>query len=342
MRIYTQVVMEIATGAVVSASYHEYAGPVALCKGTDTTINSTDPEYNAGMLEISRDEWGLAEKYANLFEFGVTYDPNESEYGDWVDGEWVTEENLEGYSQEHYIENPDWTAWKQRFDNAQRQALAEGDDPYFDEAEYRKNNPEPLEQILNRSLLQERKKGDVYGYDPAAQVSEMDLILQRQAGEAELLPLQTELARTQMDADLALVPAQTNLSLAQIQAEQTLLPKRTGVEAAALDDQAAFIEARAPVRAAFFESALDAPDPNKRADEAQAGVEHAFGNTRQGFERALFTNGVGVGDADMTKALNERSIAKATGISAARTTARRTAEDEAFAKLTAASALGYN
>jgi hypothetical protein len=297
MRVFTRIVIRISDGRVLSRSGFDYGGPVAMCKGgSGTTVDSVDEAYNAGMLELSQEEWGVAQEYANLFKYGVDYDPNEKVEGQWIDGEWFNADDLtpEQVGGEKFIKNPEYVPSGYVKDNPMSQ-------PRYQEG----SGPDVPEYILNPDYkLETAKLGDVKGYDPNAQVSEMQLILQNQAAEAELLPLQTGLAKSQI-----------------------------------ADTQAAIGE-YAPVRKAFFGAALNGPNAEQRADQAQAGVEHAFANTEKDFQRGLFTAGVQPGSESMTRALNDRSIAKATGIAGARTQAKILAEDELFNKLKSATALG--
>lgn len=329
MRVYTKIVMRIDTGRIVSARGYDYAGSVALCKGGGgSTIDSVDEAYNAGMLELSEQEWAVAQEYVNLFKYGVDYDPEATEQGLTIDGKWVPADQLtpEQTGGDKWIDNPDYVApgWELMSD-AER-----GD--YWQET---KGSPAGTPQkILNPNFqLETRTLGEIKGYDPDAQVSEMELILQGQAAQSELLPLQTALARSQIEADQTLIPAQTEVSMAQLAAEKGLVPQRAALESASLADTQTALAERAPVRSAFYNAALNGPDATERADQAQAGIEHAFSTTAKDFERDLFTSGAHVQSSDLTKAMNERSIAKAGGIAGARTQAKLLAEEELFNKL---------
>ncbi len=76
MKIYTKVVMNIATGEITEADSFEHNGPISKCKGGGTTINSIDEAYNARMATIAEAQQQMAETY---FKFGQEeYRPYES------------------------------------------------------------------------------------------------------------------------------------------------------------------------------------------------------------------------------------------------------------------------
>lgn len=69
MKIYTKMVLDIDTGATLHEESFEYDGPVAECKGGgSSTVNSTDPAYDARMATISESQQAMAEDYFNYYK----------------------------------------------------------------------------------------------------------------------------------------------------------------------------------------------------------------------------------------------------------------------------------
>lgn len=398
MKVYHKIVMDMGTWEVLAEVAREYRGPVALAKGGSTVTNSYDPKYNAGVLNLSQQEWAVAQKWANFAEFGVTYNPNESVRGAMVNGQWVNEADLPK------VKNPDY-----------RPPRSGGNsDPYglgaigVSSTGVKTSSGGP-EYIVDPSLtIETRTIGDINGYDPNAQVSEMQLIGQNLASQSELLPLQTSLAKSQIAADQQLIPRQTQLSLsqidselglvpqraalestqltterglvpkrgmlestmidsemglipqrhqlesrqistemglipqrgqlesAQIRSELGLIPQRGELESATIADTMTGMKERAPVRKEFYAQALSGVDVNRRMNEGQADVEHAFGLAQKDFERGIFASGARAGGDAYTAALNEQAMAKAKGIAGARSQARTIAEGEMFKRLQSA------
>lgn len=78
MRVFTRIVMDMGTGAVLESEGHEHAGPVALCKGGgSSTTNTQDTVYNARMATIAEDQQGMAKEYYGFWK--SDYKPLEAE-----------------------------------------------------------------------------------------------------------------------------------------------------------------------------------------------------------------------------------------------------------------------
>lgn len=80
MRVYTRIVIDMASGAVLEAEGFDYDGPVALCKGGgggSQTTNTQDIEYNARMATIAESQQGMAQEYFNFWK--SDYKPLEQE-----------------------------------------------------------------------------------------------------------------------------------------------------------------------------------------------------------------------------------------------------------------------
>lgn len=69
MRVFTRIVMDMGTGGVLESESHEYAGPVALCKGGgSSTTNTVDYEYNARMATIAEAQQAMAQEYFDFWK----------------------------------------------------------------------------------------------------------------------------------------------------------------------------------------------------------------------------------------------------------------------------------
>ena len=72
MRIYTRIVLDMATGEVLESDSYEYDGPVALCgggqSGGSSTTNTQDTEYNARMATIAEQQQAMAQQYFDFWQ----------------------------------------------------------------------------------------------------------------------------------------------------------------------------------------------------------------------------------------------------------------------------------
>ena len=68
-KIYTRVVLDMATGRVIEEQSHEHDGPVAQCKGGGggSNVDSVDEEYNARMATLSEEQQDWAREYFNFW-----------------------------------------------------------------------------------------------------------------------------------------------------------------------------------------------------------------------------------------------------------------------------------
>ena len=62
MKINTRVVMDW-DGNVLEEDSYEHGGPVSLCKGSSSTTNTVDYEYNSRMAAIAERQQGMADQY---------------------------------------------------------------------------------------------------------------------------------------------------------------------------------------------------------------------------------------------------------------------------------------
>lgn len=68
-KIYTRIVLDMGTMAVLEEESYEYDGPVSECKGGgSSTTNTVDYEYNARMATLSEEQQDWARDYFNFWK----------------------------------------------------------------------------------------------------------------------------------------------------------------------------------------------------------------------------------------------------------------------------------
>jgi len=67
MKVYTKLVIDIASGEIEHEESYDYDGPVALCKGGGGG-DAVDEEYNARMATIYESQQGMAEEYFDFWK----------------------------------------------------------------------------------------------------------------------------------------------------------------------------------------------------------------------------------------------------------------------------------
>lgn len=78
MKIYTRVVIDMATGQAIEEESHEYSGPVDECKGGgSTTTNTQDKEYNRRMATIAEEQQDMYDQLFNFYKTGEFVGPGE-------------------------------------------------------------------------------------------------------------------------------------------------------------------------------------------------------------------------------------------------------------------------
>ncbi|MBC2712859.1 MAG: hypothetical protein HGJ94_18275 [Desulfosarcina sp.] len=291
MKIYNQVVIDINTGKVIDEDWFEYAGPVAECKGGSSTTTTVDPVFNAGMLELSKEQQSWGRDLFNQFKYGVDYDPTEEvtgyydESGKFVEG------------QSSLIKNPDYKP-----PVTQRYATKQGEGTDLSHGRQSFTRPAQGEEYIkdpNREYIT-KTRGELNGLDPNI-TSEMEYLQQLIQANASLLPEQTALQRLQMS------------------------------------ETTKAIKEQAPVRSAYFREALEGVDPNQRMDEAQADASQAASSSERTALRTAARTGVSAADVNTSELATNRTKI----LGQARTSARRTAEEDNFNRLRTAMATGF-
>lgn len=238
MKIYNKIIINISTGETVYEDFYEHTGPKIECKGgggSSTTV-TVDKEYNAGMLELSREQQKWAGELYSTFKYGTTYDPNEQIRGAWIDGKWVDEADVPkgGRKIVGYEDTPEpetrGTPVSERSENWKRKEREKQlkKIPIYEDT--------PTYDIITIT------RGELMGYDPDAQTSEMDYTQNIIDANQSLLGEQTatelgymELEQEKTKAELGLLPQQTELASAQMGSELKTLGLTDAQTAATLE-----------------------------------------------------------------------------------------------------------
>jgi hypothetical protein len=331
MKIYTRIVIDIATGDMVSAESFNHTGPVAECKGGgSSTTNTTDPVYNAGILKISEDQQAMADKLFNQYMYGVEYNPGETVYGKTIDGKWVGADELKTsqYSSEYFTENAEYNNYKERLDATQLYLGMSEEEAKLHLAQQGYKETEQF--TMNENMFEQKTRGELEGYDPNAVTAEAEYYQNLINSNQSLLGSQTE-------AELA----NLGLTIDQIGAQRSLIPSQTELAKLQTTDAISAITERAPIRSAYAKAVMEPIDSVRKMNEAQAGVQQTYDLTGKEFERKMFTAGGNPGDPGYAEAINSRNLSMSKDIAAARTKAKQDAEDTQFSRLQGAMSTGF-
>lgn len=288
--------------------------------GGGSTTTTVDPLYNAGMLALSVEQQEWAEEMYNMFQYGVTYDPEEVQYGTYIDGEWVSADELgqSEYAHEYFVENPEWQAWSQ----AQQQFLANegtagpmGGVPSGIQAsttyeDWLEQNPEPEQTIPNQDMLESQTLGELHGYDPDAQTSELEYLQNLVESNQALLGLQTQASASQLESQIGGLEAERELG---------------GL--------------KKEVAESFLKESMEGLDVGEAMDSAQAGVQHGFKKADEATRKSISQYGLDPSSGRFATMNRERMLAESAGISGARNKAKQETERENYARKMAGAGL---
>ena len=134
-------------------------------KGNGGSTTTVDPAFNAGLLKIYQQEAGFANEMQNMFKYGVTYDPTEKVSG-YVDksGKFVQGKPEKIPSESHGI-----------FGN-------------------RMEDANPGRKYITKT------RGEIEGYDPNAQTSELEYLQNVLNAKQETLEGETEVRKGFLDS----------------------------------------------------------------------------------------------------------------------------------------------
>jgi hypothetical protein len=186
------------------------------------------------------------------------------------------------YDPEKQVKSEEWKAWKKKKSNKSGARK----DVWLSE------NPEP-EKYTGQTM------GEAEGYDPDAVMSEMELIQEQINAQGELLPLQVDVAKSQLETT----------------------GKRQGL-----------------VRS-IYEDALSGVDVEGRVGEHRAGVQHAFKQEQDIAVRNMSRMGIDPSSGQGLASFENIGLEKAKATAGGEMQIRKTAEDEDFARKATAAGL---
>ena len=153
-------------------------------------------------------------------------------------------------------------------------------------------------------------------------------------------PLETAQAET----NLAMVPQETATYQAGLEKQKleselqaASLPKTFELASAAMDEKLQGIQLRKPVTAEYYKQATEGPNLSENMNMAEADVKHGFDKSQSASLREVARRG-----GNVATAITDTSLARAKSIAGARTEARRTTTDQAFARLSDAMSRGVS
>lgn len=300
MKIYTKVVIDMDTLDTLEEESFEYDGPVALCGGGggETSSTSGDPVYNARMANIQEAQQAMATEFQNLYKYGVTYDPTAKvtgyydESGAFVKGAAPKSGGMEYLNQNtgKWMTGAEWRAYKAA-------------NPTATVAQIRKSEHPEYEQV-------DTTWGDIYGYDPNAQTSQLTVEQQQLKDSLELMPYTKDTAI-----------AQTKLAGQQASEMSRLVP------------------IQGKVARKYFNSALGGVDVNKRVNEARADVGSAFAGAEQRQAAVMGGYGINPNSGRARSEFSKTGLAYGKALAGASTAARTAAEAEEYQRLKDATSL---
>ena len=142
-------------------------------KGGGQTTTTVDPTYNAGMLELSREQQDWGKQMFNMFKYGVTYDPTEK----------VTAEG-EPSTERVWVED-EYVPGRLQYGDREGTCLP----GYTVPGHYKNIDREPTTTL-----------GEIRGYDPNETTSEMEYLQNLVEANQSLLGLKTETQRKMLES----------------------------------------------------------------------------------------------------------------------------------------------
>jgi hypothetical protein len=321
--------------------------------GGPSQTTTFDPEFNAGLLAIFKEQNSWARQAQNYYMYGVPYDPNEevSGYldkdGNFVEANPDDPDQLQ--SNPNYKDTPPydkpgdtggegWNPGKYQSPGGPRPAVAQATNT----GQTPEMTPPPSQQQgevisgdvgfggSNQFKLHEgnqyipadpnrnyitKKRGDLEGYDPEGQTSEAQYLQKIVDANAGLLGLQTDVTKGQLQ-----------LQQGMDQSALRLLPTQEAAAKSGLE----LGMTRDKYRTGMFDTISKGIDIGKREDQAQANVQHGMKNARKAGKMDLMSYGLDPNSGRYASTNRDLQLKEATGVAGARTQARNYGEAEDF------------
>lgn len=199
MKIYTEIIIDMQTGAVLSEAWIEYSGPLALAgKSSGGSSIEPDKEYNDRMAAIAEQQQAQAQRYEQYWaQVQAPYEKSLTE----------SQNRLNGYQE------------ASEYAEMLRKLGLTGDTTKLEKAQLQAQQY-LLPQQTNLASLQ-------IGSQMAALPYQTQNAINKLAAENYLIPQQTNLQSAMIGAQQYLLPQQTGLESAKIGKELYLLPQQT-------------------------------------------------------------------------------------------------------------------
>ena len=277
-----------------------------------SSTTTVDTEYNARMAAIAETNQAYADEMYNMFKYGVPYDPNT--------------QSSEQYKTGKQVINPEWEAWNKR-KSEYKPTYDTSNDPYgqgsWIASIFSEKEPEKyIDEVGTKT------NAEAFGYDPNT-VSEMEYMQQQVEAGSKILPFQTEASR-----------AGLQLQAEQSEASRGLLPLQTQLQKTTLGAQNKAVGQVSNLYSRLYDEAMSGVNVNERVAQARAGVMQSFSDSADITRRDMSRMGLDPSSGAGRGALVNTGIERSKALSGAETTARRTAEDEQFNRLSTATSMG--
>ena len=334
--------------------------------GSGSGGDSFDPAYNARMAELAETQMDWAKEYKNLYQYGVTFDPNAiAGESDGIDQDKARAEGYREINGQWYKKGDD-TGNGSKFDLVDISEVPLIQESYTYGEEYNRQNPDaPWQDIPSQMKSEQQQIGSNMALNPYQTELAIDtikreqfvapglakLISEQTEAERTLLPGQTGLAGEQTQALRDLLPGQTGLakediarerwlrpgeaklSSEQTESERTMLPQRAALETAQIGEQTSAIDFRKPIAKEFYKQSLAGVDPDKKATQAELDVKHGFKKAGDVWAKNISSFGMDPSSGKYEATTRSSALDMGTGIAGARTQARDTAEQEGYKRL---------
>lgn len=352
MRIYTKVVIDMKTGETLEEESFEYSGPVALCGGGGDAPSGAPDFYYEHLVGAGEQEMQLAQELMNFYKWGSFSGPPR-------DISAITTKGKNAMSLEDMVATGG-------SGSSVKFSTGIGGDPMLNYdlnldipgmgSVTRYQHPENQWQTTTdpkeaQKWLDEynAKHGqEVYvtpdgkeftNYEEAAEYA-------YQQGFAEPPTSYASMEKAQIEANMELIPLQTGLEKSNIELQQLLnqqamqtAPLAGETERMRLQQQQNIMQQQAPLLQQYFNEAGNV-DPNAWANRAQADVAQQFGTARKQLRSNIMRTGAMPGSGRMSAIQADLATEQAKATAGARTTARRDAQRERFARLGQAIQIG--
>lgn len=344
MKVYTEVVIDMETLEVIKEESYDYEGPVALCKGGGS-VEAYDPAYNARMASIAEAQQDMAEEYHEYWKWGAAALTGEGAgaYGGaagkgaglgtagWHD---VNAPRTITSGTSEYTFDPKTGRLTER-------PIGPGSQVAGWEAPERLITPQSggYEDIAKKLGISGESGAwkTMGGAEPKYQIGEPGKGLQIAGatgamGGAGLPGFQgvtgMGLGGYMTDAQGRPIVSEANLALMQTSAEMGLMPLQAELQGQQMMTDIQLEGYRQQLLPKLYEMATTGIDPEKRASEAQARVQHGHALSQEQFQRQMAGMGISPDSGRYQGEARAQQMKLATDISAARTGAKRYAEEQ--------------